>query len=86
MMDILMSETCWAHKKYNKIASDIKLVFYSSTSKFFSTTRCVIFTLFILFYITFSIYSDTLDYSQEDYKTVCNVIIPPFVIIVTTDL
>ena len=30
MMDILMSETCWAHKKWNKIASDINLVFYSS--------------------------------------------------------
>jgi len=30
MVDILMSETCWAHKKWNKIASDIKLVFYSS--------------------------------------------------------
>jgi len=33
MMDILMCETCWAHKKWNKIASDIKLVFYSSTIK-----------------------------------------------------
>jgi len=31
MMDILMSETCWAHKKWNKLASDINLVFYSST-------------------------------------------------------
>ena len=31
MMDRLMSETCSAHKKWNKIASDIKLVFYSST-------------------------------------------------------
>ena len=31
MMDILMPETCWAHKEWNKIASDIKLVFYSST-------------------------------------------------------
>ena len=31
MMDILMSETCWAHNKWNKIASDIKLVFHSST-------------------------------------------------------
>ena len=31
MMDILLSETCWAHKRWNKIASDIKLVFYSST-------------------------------------------------------
>jgi len=29
MMDILMSETCWAHNKWNKIASDIKLVIYS---------------------------------------------------------
>ena len=31
MMDILMSKTCWAHKKWNKITSDIKLVLYSST-------------------------------------------------------
>ena len=30
-MDILMSETCWVHKKWNKITNDIKLVFYSST-------------------------------------------------------
>ena len=30
-MDVLMSETCWAHNKWNKIASDIKLVFNSST-------------------------------------------------------
>ena len=41
MMDILMSETCWAHKKWNKIASDIKLVFYSSTLKLFTSYyRC----------------------------------------------
>ena len=32
MMDVLLSETCWAHKKWNKVASDIKLVFYSSTT------------------------------------------------------
>ena len=31
IMDILMSETCWAHKKWNKITSDIKLEFNSST-------------------------------------------------------
>ena len=31
MMDILMSETCWVHRKWNKIASDIKSVFHSST-------------------------------------------------------
>ena len=30
VMDILISETCWVHKKWNKITSDIKLVFYSS--------------------------------------------------------
>ena len=30
-MDILMSETCWAHNQWNKIASDIKLVFHSSS-------------------------------------------------------
>ena len=38
MMDILMSETCWAHKKWNKIASDIKLVFYSSTKLIHAST------------------------------------------------
>ena len=31
MMNILMSEPCWAHKKWNQIAIDIKLVFHSST-------------------------------------------------------
>jgi hypothetical protein len=31
MMDILMSETSWEHNKWNKIASDIKLAFHSST-------------------------------------------------------
>ena len=31
-MDILMSETCWAHNNWNKITSDIKLVFRSSTT------------------------------------------------------
>ena len=30
-MDILMSETCWARNKWNKIASDTKLVFHWST-------------------------------------------------------
>ena len=29
MMDILMSEICWAHEKWNKIACFIKLVVYS---------------------------------------------------------
>ena len=30
-MDILMSKICWAHNNWNKITSDIKLVFHSST-------------------------------------------------------
>ena len=29
-MDILTSETCWAHNKWNKIPSDIKMVFHLS--------------------------------------------------------
>jgi len=33
LMDILMPETCSAHKKWNKIASDIKLVIHSSIIK-----------------------------------------------------
>jgi len=28
MMDILMSETCWVHKKWNKIANDVKLLLF----------------------------------------------------------
>ena len=39
MMDILMSETCWAHKKWNKIVSGIKLAFYSSTNCRVATRR-----------------------------------------------
>ena len=35
LMDILMSETCWVHKKWNKVAGDIKLVFYTSTTLLF---------------------------------------------------
>ena len=31
LQDILMSETSWARKNWSKIASDIKLVFHSST-------------------------------------------------------
>ena len=45
MMDILMSETCWAHKKWNKIASDIKLAFHSSV---LSWVRHIYDALYIL--------------------------------------
>jgi len=41
MMDILISETCWVHKKWNKTASDIKLVFYSSDFKIYYCNVCM---------------------------------------------
>ena len=47
MMDILMSETCWVHKQWNKIASDIKLVFYSSTVTEFSSAYYLVIELFV---------------------------------------
>ena len=46
MMDILMSETCWARKKWNKIASDIKVVVHSSTITMMHgpiNIRCIVF-------------------------------------------
>jgi len=46
MMDISMSETCSAHKKWNKIASDIKLVFYSSNSVWISEL-CPVHTIWL---------------------------------------
>jgi len=44
MMCILMSETCWAYKKWNKITSDIKLVFYSSNITLMHSPMNVRFT------------------------------------------
>ena len=43
-MNILMSETCWAHNKWNKIASDIKLVFHSSSMFYI---RCIFYMNFM---------------------------------------
>ena len=48
-MDILMSETCWAHNKWNKIASDIKLVFHSSTNTNVITSPCIVPNIFVRF-------------------------------------
>ena len=42
MMDILMSETYWTHKKWNKVASHIKLVFYSSTADQYSVPNAAL--------------------------------------------
>jgi hypothetical protein len=62
MMDILMSETCWAHTKWNKTASDIRLVFHSSIIYFrlfylysFITSMLLLFTyLFTLIIYLFT--------------------------------
>ena len=40
MIDILMSEKCWTRKKWNKITSDIKLIFYSSTPFYVDNDVC----------------------------------------------
>jgi hypothetical protein len=63
MMDILMSETCWAHKKWNKIASDIKLVFYASTITMMHGPINIRFNCFLcLFVVTFHISIDLKNY------------------------
>ena len=70
MMDVLMSETCWAHKKWNKIASDIRLVFYSSTG------TEVLFTYFGLlvfwFYASFSSRTPALELGTVHVQHVVN--------------
>ena len=53
MMDILMSETCWAHKKWNKIAGDVKLVFYSSTILFMCPNQLNRWAHFFMTYFHF---------------------------------
>ena len=63
MMDILMSETCWIHKKWNKIASDIKLVFYSSTKPF----HVIIY--FKKIYNETKIFNGFKNYLQADIRT-----------------
>ena len=42
MMDILMSETFWGHKKWNKIASDMKFIFYLDFSMFPQLTESLV--------------------------------------------
>ena len=52
MMDIIMSETCWVHKKWNKIATDITLVYYSSENTLWCShndefvKRCILQTVY----------------------------------------
>jgi hypothetical protein len=62
-MDILMSETCWAHNKWNKIASDIRLVFHSSTIAMMHGPINIRFYIFSLhwIYLEIQIYYKLLD-------------------------
>jgi len=53
MMDILMPETCWACKKWNKIASEIKLVFYSSTSVEYFYFNFLVYDIWVFFCVIF---------------------------------
>jgi len=65
MMDILMSEICWAHKKWNKIARYIKLVFYFSG-----------FSLQHGYHSTFSTYNNARENRNKPTTTQINVYQP----------
>jgi len=66
MMDILIPETCWAHKKWNKIASDIKLVFYSSTIKMMHGPINIRYLM-----LFFRFRNNSHHYFTQFYPTVC---------------
>jgi len=61
MTDILMFETCWAHKKWNKIASDIKLVFlfFSYHNDARSNKHKIMLQLSVLFRVYFDCFMRT---------------------------
>jgi len=58
MVDILMSETCWAHK-WNKITSDIKLVFCSSAIHYWINSSPVFNPKSHSFVVCRSFYTET---------------------------
>ena len=58
-MDVLMSETCWAHNKWNKIASDIKLVFHSSIILYVFEIMNLSY-LFVVYCMMLSVLSQTI--------------------------
>jgi len=73
MMDILMSETCWAHKKWNKIASDIKLVVYSSTITMMHRPNNIRFSIKLI-YITITLiimHKQSIHIMVKNYVTFC---------------
>ena len=73
MIDILMSKTCWAHNKWNKIASDIKLVFHSSTITMMQGPINIKLILFVLrLYLRRNTYSSMPGLRTQDSKLYLN--------------
>ena len=71
------AETCWAHKKWNKIASDIKLFFHSSTirSKMLLSHKVCVRLKFHFFFIVQNFISCFLiTISRFQLQFFCNVI------------
>jgi len=73
MMDILMSETCWAHKKWNKISSDIKLVFHSSTITMMHgpiNVKCYTYFKYSIYLVQTAVYCHTAHHTE--LITICS--------------
>ena len=74
-MDILMSETYWAHNKWNKIASDIKLVFHSSTIAMMHGPVNIRFCVLFVFIGNFQQIAERIKYRRRcKNKEICGVI------------
>ena len=84
MVDTLMSETCWAYKKWNKIVSDMKLVFHSSNitmmqvpinirniSLCFSSALCRHMLQGFLYVVLFVVTVGYVRYVDNDWKWKC---------------
>ena len=63
----LMSEICWAHNKWNKIASDIKLIFHSSNMDNFLWFQT--FAVFWIYYVFFWVVPRRLNYIRRRFGT-----------------
>ena len=76
MMGILMSETCWAHKKWNKIASDIKLVFHSSTTSECFYRLYFSYNIIVMFWLAFYLFIFTKTFHSAEVPAVFNPLTP----------
>ena len=64
VMDILMSETRWAHKKWNKTASDVKLVFHSSAITMMHGPINIMYNSCLLLCYSYNFMSSAQSYSK----------------------